>query len=118
MPKQDGIDTVMTPDKFRTAKRRRFVANFSIQMILRDSLALITTVTISQLKDCTSPPTGTVRRFCFKFIFVLAANIPLKCCCGACLEEEVEKASVHCFYFDYFCIICIYEYCASHKWKS
>lgn len=54
MPKQDGIDTVMTPDKFRTAKRRRFVADFSIQMILRDSLALITTVTLSQLKDCTS----------------------------------------------------------------
>ena len=46
---------------------------------------------------------ATLSRKGFQFIFALATNVLLKCCCGACLEEEMEKACALYFYFDYFC---------------
>ncbi|KAJ7392835.1 hypothetical protein OS493_010495 [Desmophyllum pertusum] len=47
--KQDGIETIMTADKFRTPRSMRFIADMSIQMILGESTALIAAVCFIQL---------------------------------------------------------------------
>ncbi|KAL9963958.1 hypothetical protein ACROYT_G027522 [Oculina patagonica] len=68
--KRDGIETIMSADKFRTPRNMRFIADMSIQMILGESTALITAVGFIQLYNFMYPadnPSSTNMYFITQF---------------------------------------------------
>ena len=68
--KRDGIETIMSAEKFRTPRSMRFIADMSIQMILGESTALVTAVGFIELYNFMYPadnPSSTNMYFITQF---------------------------------------------------